>query len=666
MTHDSEHAIEHLRSQGVVFEAGLSNTEIVRVEALCGCSLPPDYRQFLQTALPVSGGFPNWRSESDSKLCRRFIDRVREGIAHDVEHNFFWLSEWGTRPEEMETALLAAEQWMAEAPPLIPIRIGHYLPASPSSEGNPVFAVRQSDVSIVGRDLFSWLTDTANVPHPDECRSIPFWTTVAKENQITVPDLAYEQGRITDPDKIRARDLKYEELIDVLRSAGCWAKVISTHDRETGVSIALSRPADDRRGSLWLTRGRHGWFLNSFYYLMQGNRITDLCIALLAHVHAHEHEPAIESRVLHPSDDIRREFGLVALHSAYFWGDVGEAELRLFEKHGWRAMSDGQQDEVWTRYDQDFEIPETAPTFDGAFAYLRGDHHREEIERDLGQKTLAALRECTKPGEEILCIDINHQYYFFNPHHENASMDPSSRAIPLLPDGDTYVFLAEDFRFGIFGNCVDQTMCVFGEPLLDAFSSRMPIAFQRSIGTAQERKELESKWEATGWMRLPGGEPNDDLWDDFVEQFQFQLNRMDGPRIQEPSTSITWSIATAFNAPEQRADLEADLTQKILNAMCCAFPPDESLYAHDVVKWTEHYTFYPHRIKSVTREEWALPVFPDECFTIMLTADRTAGIFGDPLDQTMCIFGETLLDAIFVDLPRLFEAPLRENGYNRK
>src|SRR4051794_40802585 len=94
-------AVEHLRSNRVVFEPGLTDDEITRIEGVHGFRFPPDFRLFLQTALPVTGGFPNWRSESDNDLRYHYLDRPSRGILFDVEHNDFWSNEWGPRPVDL-------------------------------------------------------------------------------------------------------------------------------------------------------------------------------------------------------------------------------------------------------------------------------------------------------------------------------------------------------------------------------------------------------------------------------------------------------------------------------------------------------------------------------------------------------------------------------------
>src|SRR5262245_48093815 len=90
--------IEQLKGRGIEFAEGLSDAEIVRVEGAFGFHFPSDLREFLQTALPQGKHFPDWRS-GDEKVLRHRFDVPREGILFDVEHNSFWLADWGPRPE---------------------------------------------------------------------------------------------------------------------------------------------------------------------------------------------------------------------------------------------------------------------------------------------------------------------------------------------------------------------------------------------------------------------------------------------------------------------------------------------------------------------------------------------------------------------------------------
>src|SRR5205814_9942079 len=58
-----QYVVDLLMKKDVVLERGLSNEELRDVELHHAFQFPPDLRLFLATALPVSSGFPNWRSE---------------------------------------------------------------------------------------------------------------------------------------------------------------------------------------------------------------------------------------------------------------------------------------------------------------------------------------------------------------------------------------------------------------------------------------------------------------------------------------------------------------------------------------------------------------------------------------------------------------------------
>src|SRR5262249_32026964 len=149
------------------------------------------FRFFLQTALPVSGGFPNWRSESEDNL-RRLFDHPLDGILFDLEHNDFWPEAWGQKPAKLEDAISIARGFFAQVPPLIPIKYGNYLPAHSVHvhDGDPVLAIRQSAVTVASRDLGSFLTNApAAVQENAPSKEVPFWSMLAR-NAFKVPNLA--------------------------------------------------------------------------------------------------------------------------------------------------------------------------------------------------------------------------------------------------------------------------------------------------------------------------------------------------------------------------------------------------------------------------------------------------------------------------------------------
>jgi hypothetical protein len=663
-------AVDHLKVHRVYFEPGLSDEEVARVERDCGIRFPRDLRLFLQTALPVTGGFPNWRSESVNNLRHSFLDGPSRGVLFDVEHNGFWATGWGSRPRGLDNVVSAATRHLSEAPVLIPVRSQDYLPGEPSTEGNPVFFVRQTEVRCVGRDLRSYLLDLFEPASPINLavtRAIAFWTDVARTSTMHVPNLA---GKMADDQE---RD--YADLCRAITRAGFWAEIEMLPTGEKRVGFDRTRPEGERRwGRFWLEKREFGWLLGllgpRYYFVCDPLCLPDFCVALLSEQPYRQVATARESFwKIRLDDEIHSAFGLVAIHPYSHMDDVREKILRSLEQIGWRAMSRGQTDQEWDRYVQAFGCPAggnglTTPapsvTWDIAPIYLRTGEYLRQMEADLTLKALDALKKCTRPGEELLVLDWQHTCYFFNPHGGVMDANPSAWAKPVLPNGDHYIFLAQDYRFGIIGNCCDVTMCVFGQDLLAAFQESMPSIFNRTTWSFEQRRDMERCWADHGWKRLTT-EEKDEVWEQFDSKFEFYQRRLNlqFPTIRGPAPSRTWDVVSA-PAP-QEADV-AELTLKILTALQRATRPGERLYALDFPHWYEHYTFDPHTLTSASRDCWALPVYSDDIFTIFLAPDFRFGVVGNPVERTLCIYGEDLLAALGNDLPRMLGNMVRKDG----
>jgi hypothetical protein len=177
-----------LRKAGVVFDAGLSDAEIESVEKRHRFTFPPDLRAFLAAALPVSDGFVDWRHASDADLRSRF-DWPLEGIAFDIEHNAFWLPEWGVRPESLADAIVVARSAVDAAPRLVPICSHRFIADRPSEAGNPILSVYQTDIILYGADLAQYLENefpdhfgTPRYQIRKEARRIDLWSRLVAAN----------------------------------------------------------------------------------------------------------------------------------------------------------------------------------------------------------------------------------------------------------------------------------------------------------------------------------------------------------------------------------------------------------------------------------------------------------------------------------------------------
>lgn len=180
-----ELARSRLAQAGVTFAPGLSPADVARAERAYTVEFPPDLRELLMFALPVSAGWPDWRATDDPRI-RAQLRAPYEGICFDIEHNDFWLADWGEKPETLPAAFAVAKERVHAAPALIPIRGHRYLPSRPCLAGNPVFSVHQTDIIHYGADLWSYLEnehpgafETSQYQLSPMLRHIDFWSALA-------------------------------------------------------------------------------------------------------------------------------------------------------------------------------------------------------------------------------------------------------------------------------------------------------------------------------------------------------------------------------------------------------------------------------------------------------------------------------------------------------
>lgn len=171
-----------LEKAGVRFEKGLSEKEINNAGCAYGLVFPEDLCEYLSYALPKGERFPNWRNLEDKNI-QEALQWPLEGIQFDIEHNNFWMPEWGEKPEDIHDSFEIAQIHVDAAPKLIPICGHRYLPERPKDSGNPVFSVHQTDIIYYGGDIenylhneYYWYFGVEQYQLPEEMREIEFWS----------------------------------------------------------------------------------------------------------------------------------------------------------------------------------------------------------------------------------------------------------------------------------------------------------------------------------------------------------------------------------------------------------------------------------------------------------------------------------------------------------
>ena len=150
-----------------------------------------------------------------------------------------------------------------------------------------------------------------------------------------------------------------------------------------------------------------------------------------------------------------------------------------------------------------------------------------------------------------------------------------------------------------------------------------------------------------GWIEMTYDEM-DEIWDRFFEHFNFRPNEDRFPTIAEPVPSVTYSLLRDGQVDPNKID------SIILNAFreCCI--------AGERIAWIDwqHICFwlYPEKLKDFQVIANSLP-WGD--YSIFLDPKFTFGIYGEPHEHSMCIFGGELMSRITPKLDIVLER-LRE------
>jgi hypothetical protein len=182
---DYAELISKMKDDGISFAEGLTESEFGLIGRKFEFCFPPDLKEFLSIALPISNQFINWRdmSEHNIQLIHKRFDWCLDGMLFDVEHNNFWLKEWGAKPVDLEAAKGKCIEQYRKAPKLIPIYSHRYIPETPLEKGNPILSVYQTDIIYYGENLNSYLMVEFGIKKYDDIdfysiKRVPFWSDI--------------------------------------------------------------------------------------------------------------------------------------------------------------------------------------------------------------------------------------------------------------------------------------------------------------------------------------------------------------------------------------------------------------------------------------------------------------------------------------------------------
>jgi Protein of unknown function (DUF2716) len=156
---------------------------------------------------------------------------------------------------------------------------------------------------------------------------------------------------------------------------------------------------------------------------------------------------------------------------------------------GWPGQSfSGSDDRLWEEFYRIFAFrpsntsddwpsvdePDPSVTYDINLRQAITDERYRELLVDLHEKFPGYFKQLLLPNERLAVLDWHHASYYLYPHRAFAWEDRSGWPTTILPNGDYYIFLEENFKFGTFGHPWEDTLCVWGTELVDLVQSDPP------------------------------------------------------------------------------------------------------------------------------------------------------------------------------------------------
>ena len=172
--------IEKMKDKNIVFDIGLTQTEVKSIEEIYHIKFPKSLRELIQYALPISEGFYNWRNMSaeNIELIKSAMSLPYEEIRGNPQE-VYWCEDWGERPKDEKQVQNIILEKLAKAPQLIPIYSHRYIPEK-SGDNPTIFSVNGLDIIYYGKDLYNYLEieffNGKEIEDLSEFQSITFWS----------------------------------------------------------------------------------------------------------------------------------------------------------------------------------------------------------------------------------------------------------------------------------------------------------------------------------------------------------------------------------------------------------------------------------------------------------------------------------------------------------
>ncbi len=150
-----------------------------------------------------------------------------------------------------------------------------------------------------------------------------------------------------------------------------------------------------------------------------------------------------------------------------------------------QQLKDSIEDSIWERFYQLFQFaPSTTvyPAIKTDKPYLRLDISKvfgdSRLIEKLERTAIELFIHISSPGERLYALVWQHQSYDFDPRQPLEKDEFDEWIIPILPNGDYYIFLESEFDNVWFGHPWEETITLVGSSMIQRWEEiglKLPV-----------------------------------------------------------------------------------------------------------------------------------------------------------------------------------------------